>query len=74
MCPSRSSINFLGLADVHGIDGDGNTTFVHLDVNPANIVSIGGTLKLVRSLQFMCVLVLFLFCSHFCDDQHPVTE
>jgi serine/threonine protein kinase len=35
-----------GLADVHGIDGDGNTTFVHLDINPANVVSIGGTLKL----------------------------
>lgn len=38
-----------GLADVHGIDGneDGNNaTFVHLDVNPANVVSIGGTLKL----------------------------
>jgi hypothetical protein len=35
-----------GLADVHGIDGDGNATFVHLDVNPANVVSIGGTLKL----------------------------
>lgn len=35
-----------GLADVHGIDGDGNTTFVHLDVNPANVVSVGGTLKL----------------------------
>lgn len=37
-----------GLADVHGIDNkDGNNaTFVHLDVNPANVVSIGGTLKL----------------------------
>uniref|UniRef100_A0A7S1D763 Protein kinase domain-containing protein n=1 Tax=Cyclophora tenuis TaxID=216820 RepID=A0A7S1D763_CYCTE len=35
-----------GLADVHGIDGDGNTTFVHLDINPANVMSIGGTLKL----------------------------
>jgi serine/threonine protein kinase len=37
-----------GLADVHGIDGDaeGNSTFVHLDINPANVVSIGGTLKL----------------------------
>jgi serine/threonine protein kinase len=35
-----------GLADVHGIDGDGNATFVHLDVNPANVVSVGGTLKL----------------------------
>lgn len=35
-----------GLADVHGIDGDGNSTFVHLDVNPANVVSVGGTLKL----------------------------
>lgn len=36
----------MGLADVHGIDGDGNSTFVHLDINPANVVSIGGTLKL----------------------------
>lgn len=36
----------MGLADVHGIDGDGNATFVHLDINPANVVSIGGTLKL----------------------------
>lgn len=35
-----------GLADVHGIDGDGVASFVHLDVNPANVVSIGGTLKL----------------------------
>ena len=35
-----------GLADVHGIDGDGNNTFVHLDVNPANVVSVNGTLKL----------------------------
>lgn len=35
-----------GLADMHGIDGDGNATFVHLDVNPANVVSVGGTLKL----------------------------
>jgi serine/threonine protein kinase len=35
-----------GLADVHGINGDGNATFVHLDINPANVVSVGGTLKL----------------------------
>jgi hypothetical protein len=35
-----------GLADVHGIDGEGNATFVHLDVNLANVVSINGTLKL----------------------------
>jgi hypothetical protein len=35
-----------GLADVHGIDGDGNVSFVHLDINPANVVSIGGRLKL----------------------------
>lgn len=35
-----------GLADLHGIDGDGNTTLVHLDVNPANVVSVQGTLKL----------------------------
>lgn len=35
-----------GLADVHGIDGDGDASFVHLDINPANVVSVGGTLKL----------------------------
>lgn len=35
-----------GLADVHGIDGDGNATLVHLDINPANVVSVKGTLKL----------------------------
>jgi len=35
-----------GLADVHGIDGDGNATFVHLDINPSNILSVGGALKL----------------------------
>ena len=35
-----------GLADLHGIDGDSNATFVHLDVNPANVVSVQGTLKL----------------------------
>jgi serine/threonine protein kinase len=35
-----------GLADVHGIDGDEQASFVHLDINPANVVSIGGTLKL----------------------------
>jgi serine/threonine protein kinase len=35
-----------GLADVHGIDGENNATFVHLDINPANVVSVGGTLKL----------------------------
>ncbi|KAL7581465.1 hypothetical protein ACA910_022040 [Epithemia clementina (nom. ined.)] len=51
-----------GLADVHGIDQDITTsgtggvntstddstvaTFVHLDINPANVVSVGGTLKL----------------------------
>ena len=35
-----------GLADVHGIDGDGNATFVHLDINPANVVVIGKSLKL----------------------------
>ena len=36
----------LGLADVHGIDGDDNSTFVHLDINPANVVVIGNALKL----------------------------
>ena len=35
-----------GLADVHSIDGDEEATFVHRDVNMANVVSIGGTLKL----------------------------
>lgn len=35
-----------GLADVHGIDGEKHASFVHLDINPANVVSIGGTLKL----------------------------
>jgi serine/threonine protein kinase len=35
-----------GLADVHNIDGDDHASFVHLDINPANVVSIGGTLKL----------------------------
>ena len=35
-----------GLADVHGIDGEGNATFVHFDINPENVVSIDGTLKL----------------------------
>jgi len=35
-----------GLAEIHGIDGDNNSTFVHLDINPANVVGVGGTLKL----------------------------
>ncbi len=35
-----------GLADVHEIDGSEEATFVHFDINPANVVSIGGTLKL----------------------------
>lgn len=39
-----------GLADVHGMGKNGNealpNAFVHLDINPANVVSIGGTLKL----------------------------
>jgi len=35
-----------GLADVHGIDGDDRPSFVHLDINPANVVSVNGTLKL----------------------------
>jgi serine/threonine protein kinase len=35
-----------GLADVHSIDGEKYASFVHLDINPANVVSIGGTLKL----------------------------
>ena len=34
-----------GLADLHSIDGD-EVTFVHFDVNLANVVSIGGRLKL----------------------------
>jgi serine/threonine protein kinase len=36
----------MGLANVHGIDGDDNASFVHLNVHPANVESIGGTLKL----------------------------
>jgi len=35
-----------GLADVHEIDGSGEATFVHFDINPANVVSIDGMLKL----------------------------
>lgn len=35
-----------GLADVHGIDGDEQPSFVHLDINPANVVAVGDTLKL----------------------------
>ena len=35
-----------GLADVHGIDGDDQPSFVHLDINPANVVVVGKTLKL----------------------------
>jgi len=35
-----------GLADVHGIDGDDQPSFVHLDINPANVVVVGNTLKL----------------------------
>jgi serine/threonine protein kinase len=35
-----------GLADVHGIDGDDKVSFVHLDVNPANVVIVDDKLKL----------------------------
>jgi len=39
-----------GIADVHGMGKNGDASlpnaFVHLDVNPANVVSVGGTLKL----------------------------
>lgn len=35
-----------GLADVHGIDGDDKVSFVHLDVNPANVIIVGDKLKL----------------------------
>ena len=36
-----------GLADVHSIDGnDQQATLVHYDINLANIVTVGGTLKL----------------------------
>eukprot|EP00977_Amphora_coffeiformis_P005540 scaffold1170_cov174-Amphora_coffeaeformis.AAC.24 len=35
-----------GLADVHGIDGDDKVSFVHLDINPANVVIVGDRLKL----------------------------
>lgn len=34
------------LADVHSIDGDNNATFVHLDINPGNVVVVGKSLKL----------------------------
>lgn len=34
-----------GLADIHDIDGDGTASLVHYDINPANVVSIGGRLK-----------------------------
>lgn len=35
-----------GLADVHGIDGNDKVSFVHLDINPANVVIVEGRLKL----------------------------
>lgn len=35
-----------GLVALHSIDGDEEATFVHFDVNLANVVSIGGRLKL----------------------------
>ena len=35
-----------GLADVHGIDGEDKVSFVHLDINPANVVIVGDRLKL----------------------------
>lgn len=39
-----------GIADVHAMGKNGDESlpnaFVHLDVNPANVVSVGGTLKL----------------------------
>lgn len=36
----------IGLADLHGIDGGEVASFVHFDINLANVVSIGGRLKL----------------------------
>jgi hypothetical protein len=39
-----------GLADVHGIDGDDQVSFVHLDVNPANVVIVDDKLKLSKSM------------------------
>ncbi|KAL9182744.1 hypothetical protein ACHAXT_004023 [Thalassiosira profunda] len=35
-----------GLADVHSIDGEDEATLAHFDVNLANVVSVGGRLKL----------------------------
>ena len=35
-----------GLADVHGIDGEDKVSFVHLDINPANVIIVGDRLKL----------------------------
>lgn len=36
-----------GIAAVHGIDGeDEYASLVHFDINPGNVISIGGTLKL----------------------------
>eukprot|EP00957_Ditylum_brightwellii_P048282 3664312-Ditylum_brightwellii.AAC.1 len=32
--------------NVDGVNGDGNTTFIHLDINPANVIAVGKTLKL----------------------------
>ena len=34
------------LSDVHNIDEEDRVTFVHFDINPANVVVIGKTLKL----------------------------
>lgn len=36
----------LGVADLHGFEGEGNATIVHKDLKPANIVVLQGQLKL----------------------------
>eukprot|EP00957_Ditylum_brightwellii_P029627 2238703-Ditylum_brightwellii.AAC.1 len=55
-----------GPADVHGfiedgINGDGYATFVHLGVNPANIVAIGKTCSSMPSiLEFLLIMMHLL--------------
>ena len=39
----------MGLSHVHFGRGNGEASFVHLDVNPANIVVVDKTLKVVKS-------------------------
>ena len=45
-----------GLADVHGVDGNGeNSTIVHMDINPANVVVVKNRLK-VRDFDVLFLL------------------